>query len=170
MDGAPDLLVQERGSAESFDPVIGADAELAQDASAGIGVYGREKEVLVGFGPGFDHAALVELEPDALNATAGLDRGVAEADDALGSVLDRPRKNLPVREVVLTGRRLEDPVLDAELEIGALALDVDFAAAFQPLDETAVALGHELPLADRVRPVDEAGPIVEVGVLVEAHF
>src|SRR5215211_3306596 len=132
MNGAADLLVEQDLAGAGRNPVVGADAELAEAACAVIGVEHLDQELLALLGARVDDLAAFEAEADARDLTAGVTRRQVEGDLTLGGVLDGTGEELPVGHVVLAVRGDEGPALDAEAQVGAVAGDMDLGAALDP--------------------------------------
>src|SRR5205085_7650235 len=95
MDGAVDLLVEERVLHVLLDARVVADSELAQHASALVRVERRDQELLVAVGGRLDDPAALVAEPDAIDLVAGIARRVLrEGDDPFGRVLERTVEDL----------------------------------------------------------------------------
>ena len=88
----------------------------------------------------------------------------------MGRGLDRPGEDLAVGEVLAAVGRLPDSIGDVQIEVCALALDMDLASRLHPLDHPIVTLSKMLPLGHRVVLVHEAGVEEEVLVVGEAHL
>src|SRR6476646_4227307 len=90
VDGAVDLLVEERVLHVPRDAGIAADPELAEAAGALVEVELLEQELLVRLRRGVDDVPALEPEPDTAYLAAAVDgRKLPEDDLALGRILDR---------------------------------------------------------------------------------
>ena len=70
VDGAADLLVEEDRADRAVDAEVGADAELAEEAGAGVGLERRLQVGVAALGLRADHAALAELQRHVLDDDA----------------------------------------------------------------------------------------------------
>src|SRR5215211_4736078 len=120
MDRSADLLVEQDLAGPGGDPVVGADAELAEPAGALVGVEHLDQELLALLGAGVDDLAALEPEADARDLTARIARRQVEGDLALGGVLDRTGEELAVGHVVLAVGGNEGPALDPEPQVSAV--------------------------------------------------
>src|SRR4029078_785950 len=95
MDGAVDLLVEERVPHVPLDPGVAADPQLAEDARALVAVECLEQDVFSAGGRGLDDATAAVDHPHALDLVRLLERReLREVDDALRRVLHRAGINL----------------------------------------------------------------------------
>src|ERR671937_3089393 len=85
VDGAVDLLVEERVLHVALDPAVAADPELAEDARAVVAVELVEEDVLAARRRGLDDAAALIDHPhafDLMRLVVG--RELTEVDDSFG--------------------------------------------------------------------------------------
>ena len=78
VDGAADLLVEEDVAGAAVDPVVRADAELAQAPGALVRVDELDQELLAALGRRVDDLAGLEAEADARDLAPGDHRGQVE--------------------------------------------------------------------------------------------
>src|SRR3954449_1022192 len=141
MYGAADLLVEQDLAGAGGDPVVGADAELAETPGAVIGVEHLDQELLALLGRRVNHLAALELEVNARDLAARVARRQVEGDLALRRILDRPGEEFAVGHVVLAAGRDEGAALHAEAQCGAVAGDMNLGAALDPVGEPLGLLG-----------------------------
>src|SRR5206468_299636 len=96
VDGAVDLLVEERVLHVPGDARVAADPELAEAPGALVAVEDLDQEVLVRVRRRVDHAAVLEAETDAGDLPARVDGGeLGEGDRPGRRVLERRVEELP---------------------------------------------------------------------------
>ena len=91
MDGAAHLFVEEHVLGEAGDAVVGADAELAQGARAGVAVELGGQQFLVLAGGLFDHPAVLEPQLDVGDFLPVFDGRIFEAHPAVDRSLPPDR-------------------------------------------------------------------------------
>ena len=130
---------------------------------AGVGREHLLEELVALLGARLDDFAAAEDEPRPDHVVAEVDgRELGVGDHALGTVLHRAEEDLSVGHVAEARRDDALSSLDPDREVGAFALDVDRATPVEPL----LDLQHPLLLGV---PVEQAGVVDEVRVLVERH-
>jgi len=85
----PPIFSPAGSPSEPVDPVVGADAELAEAARALVRVEGLEQELLVSLGGRVYDLAVLEAQLHAGDLPPSVDRGIAERDLAVDRVLGR---------------------------------------------------------------------------------
>ena len=170
VDGAADLLVEERVARVALDVVVRAEGELAQEARAGVHVEQRVEEVL----------ALARRRPTTLPAsnskrmpstsrptwTAGkLKLMWPLAESSTGPVKTSPSGKFFVPSALIQVR-------PATLSVRSVPGrdDPQLALAAQQIDEALLALPDGAPGGDRVGFVQLAGGVDEVLVLGQRHL
>src|SRR5581483_8500709 len=156
MDGAVDLLVEERVPRVPLDPGVAADPELAEAARALVGVERGEQELLVPRRRRVDDLARLEAQPHALADVPLVGgRELRELDDALSGVLEGRVEELAARHVVV---RVVDEARAAVEREGQVGARTDDPHRLRRVEALGVA-GHPVPLGV---PVQEAGAVDEV--------
>src|SRR6185437_5949561 len=161
--GAVDLLVEERVLHVLRDARVATDAELAEPPGAVVEVEHLDEEVLVRLGRGLDDLALLELQANALDLAAPVDRGeLRECDRAGGRVLERRVEELPARNIRAAGVDEALAAGEAEGQIRAVGGDADLLRRVEALCVAA----HPLALGI---PVEQTCAVEEVLELRERH-
>src|SRR5215207_6055406 len=171
VDGAADLLVEEDVPRPAVDLVVQPEGELAEDASAVVGVEQRAQVVRAAASVRVDHPPTLEAQTDVLNLTTVEDGGQGKADLPLGLRLDRAREDLAVRHVVGAVRRLPGPPGDPEPQVGVRPDDPDLARVRELGGPRSQLLCGRAPVRDGILvAVDVTGAEDEVLVLEQRHL
>src|SRR5215213_8539252 len=152
VDGAGDLLVEQRVLHVPRDPRVAADAELAEHAGAGVGVEDREQELLVRGGAGVDDAAALEPEPRAADLVAVVHgRELGERYEPFGRVLERREEDLAAGkvDVAVVDRALAP--LDAEQQVGPGPDEPHLGRGIEAVGDPAHPLGLGIPVQEARR-------------------
>src|SRR5919109_1182148 len=132
---AADLLVEEDRARRPVDPEVRPDAELAEEAGAGLGLERAAEGVLPGVGPRADDLAVAELELDAVDVDSLGRRAHGEANPAVGALLVRPGEDLAAGHVAPAVRVHPRAPGDAQREVRAVGLDADIPRLLEAFDE-----------------------------------
>ena len=140
---AADLLVEQRIEHRLLHFVVEPQRPLADVPRSVVGIENLvEPFVLpVGAGRAFD-PTILELEPDAIEDDALIERLRVVGDDAVDAVSDGSRKALAIRDIPQPVARHDRDALDRERQVRLRRDDANSIGALHEFDERLLVLGH----------------------------
>ena len=170
MNGAADLLIEENVPGKAGDVVIGPERELAEIPCSRVSVQCLEQVILALRRRSVYHPAGFESQPDVLDLPAINHARVGEPHMALRAILDGPRKDFAVGEILVPVT--VDPGAAANLypQVCIWTLQVHDLLVRQPVNQPALHRREFPPRGARVRRIQLAGVVHELGKGVRGHL
>ena len=170
VDRATDFLVEEHIFREALNAIIGTDTPFAQGAGTLVDVEHRCQKFLIFRSFLLDDTTVFEPQLDIAHLLPLMHGGIIEADPAVGRILDRTGKYLPVREVVAPVGDLEAAVLNGECDVHVRTPDDSLVMTFQPVCKPLLFPSFFSPESNGVLLIQHTGAEYKLTVIGQTHI